>query len=275
MINGSALNLNIAATAGMYNTSINKAFSVGLQIETWESNTFTQFQWENSSPIPWTIVSSGAYEGQYCAKSGRISHSSQTHLSITLNVLNNDSISFYKKVSCETPGNNWTGSGLSYYDYFSFSIDNQLLGQWAGEIDWQLVTYPVSEGEHTFVWSYVKDYSDNGGSDCAWIDNITLPAYALDSAIININTPIVVEELNIYPNPANETAFLNINLAESCNVSILVFNSNGQVVKEISEDLMSGENYIQINTSPLQNGFYIVKTIFNNKVISKNLTIMR
>jgi hypothetical protein len=37
---------------------------------------------------------------------------------------------------------------------------------------------PITAGLHTLTWSYEKDYSTLGGSDAAWIDDVTLPPLA-------------------------------------------------------------------------------------------------
>jgi hypothetical protein len=37
------------------------------------------------------------------------------------------------------------------------------------------VSFPVTAGQHTFRWTYLKDSSGSSGSDTAWIDSICLP----------------------------------------------------------------------------------------------------
>jgi len=154
------------------------------QMEDWESNSFNTYSWQNSSSVPWTIVSTGAYEGQYCAKSGNIGNNANTDLIITINVLIAGNVEFYKKVSCENVSQ-WSGT---YYDYLAFSIDGEMKGQWAGTSDnWSRQSYQLTTGIHTLKWSYVKDGSQTGGSDCAWIDNITFPKLGTMSSGVVIN----------------------------------------------------------------------------------------
>lgn len=269
--------------AGMYSANTNTCLAIGLQIEDWESNSFDSYEWENNSSIPWRIVSgSEAYDGNYCAKSGSIgngtySANAKTELIITIDAVNNDNIEFYKKVSCENPGSSWSGSGTSYYDYLAFFIDGTMKGQWAGTSDnWSQQTYPVTAGSHTFKWSYEKDYSTIGGSDCAWIDNIKLPAHT--NAVTSIHTDMDFAEISmsIYPNPANDNAYINLNLTDDSNVSINIYNSVGQIVKTISNiNLQSGENYVMIETSSLNAGMYIVKANIGNETICRNLSVIR
>lgn len=270
-------------TAGMYNASTNACLAIGQQIEDWESNSFDSYAWENNSSIPWRIVSgSEAYEGNYCAKSGAIgngtySSNATTELTIYIETLRNDTIKFYKKVSSENPGSGWYSSGTTYYDFLAFYIDGNMKGQWAGTSDeWSLQSYPVAAGTHTFKWSYEKDYSTTSGSDCAWIDNIKLPSHSNSVTNIHADKDFAENSMSIYPNPANENAYINLNLTGNSNVTINIYNSVGQLVKTIdSISLQSGENYVMIETSSLKAGMYVVKANIDNNVITKNLSVIR
>ena len=271
---GSTLNFNITETAGMYTASLNTGLAAGLQIEDWESNSFDSYAWENSSARPWTIVSTGAYAGQYCAKSGNIGNNANSDLTITLEVLNADNVEFYKKVSCENPGSFW--GSTNYYDYLAFYIDGDMKGQWAGTSDnWSLQTYSVTAGTHTLKWSYVKDRSDTGGSDCAWIDDIKLPTHANSTVSIHTDIDVAENSMDIYPNPANDNTYINLNLTDNSEVSIYIYNAVGQLVKTINTNLQSGENYVAVETSALKAGMYIVKANIGNSIITKNLSIVK
>ncbi len=87
-------------------------------------------------------------------------------MSITLTFSSGGNISFFRKVSSEAG-----------YDYLRFYIDGVQQGQWAGEVAWSDVFYPVTAGTHTMKWSYVKDANTIGGSDAAWVDFINFPPY--------------------------------------------------------------------------------------------------
>ena len=98
-------------------------------------------------------------------RSGSIGSNGTTTLILSHEAGSNDSISFYYKVSSE-----------SGYDKLHFYIDNQEKENWSGSINWTKAAYPVSEGRHSYRWTYTKDGSVNSGSDCGWIDLIGLPA---------------------------------------------------------------------------------------------------
>lgn len=137
---------------------------VGLIIEDWETGDLTNFDWATSGDADWQITTDEVYEGEYAVVSGTISDNQETLMTMDYDVMYDDSISFYVKASSE-----------SGYDYLKFYIDDVQKGQWSGEADWSRVAYPVTEGAHTFMWSFSKDGSVSSGSDCGWVDYIVLP----------------------------------------------------------------------------------------------------
>ena len=132
---------------------------------------FSDFGWEFSGDVNWQADNSEVFEGDYSGKSGSIDDNQQTAVAITLDVMEDGQISFYKKVSCESTGS-VTGN---YYDYLAFIIDGVEMDKWAGEIDWSLEAFPVSSGSHSFEWLFIKDHAVTSGSDAVWIDFVVFP----------------------------------------------------------------------------------------------------
>jgi len=161
---GHAAIFNFNATSET--AAIDKSYTtpVGLILEDWESGGFNSFDWQFSGNAPWTIVTDKVFEGENSSKSGDITDNQTSEMDVTYNVMSSDSISFYCKVSSE-----------SSYDYLKFYVDNTLLGQWSGEVDWERVVYTVTPGNHTFKWIYSKDVSLSVGGDAAWVDYIVFP----------------------------------------------------------------------------------------------------
>jgi hypothetical protein len=132
--------------------------------EDFETGTFTANPWIQSNH-PWEITSSNVLEGSYSARSQtNMGSNAESKLSIIWDSPENDSISFYYKVSSEDG-----------YDLFRFLIDGVEKLSASGEIGWKRASYPVTAGSHIFGFSYTKDRYTVSGSDCAWIDNITFP----------------------------------------------------------------------------------------------------
>ena len=179
---GTVVDFNFEIVADDYSTSIQTQEKVGLIVEDWETNSFSSFNWVNDNVFPWTINSTGPYEGQFMAKSGSISNSQTSELQLTIETTVADSLSFFKKVSCEPAG--WYG----VYDYLEFFIDGASQGQWAGEIDWSKEQFWLPAGSHTLKWVYAKDNYMSEGEDCAWIDFIILPPLNINYQPMFTNT---------------------------------------------------------------------------------------
>ncbi len=255
---GSSIDLNYSVTGNSGNYTAQRTFiaKVGLNVEDWETNTFTKFPWVQDTPsTPWTITNVAPYEQVYCAKSGLITHSGSTSISVTYARCANDSISFYKKVSSEAT-----------YDYLKFYIDGTMIDQWSGDIAWSRSAYPVTLGTHTFKWEYMKDGSVNSGSDCAWTDYIVFPAQMPD---VVKETPIINKaEINCYPNPFSGISTITYKVEKTSAVTLKVYNSFGKEVAPILNNQITnaGTHKVMFNSKGLPQGIYFVVYTFDNNV---------
>lgn len=169
---GASYEIAYLLTAGHYSLQGIHVVTIGNVVESFETGDFSMYNWQFSGSANWTVVSTGAHTGTYCAKSGTIGSSSRTDLVITTEVLADGELSFFKKVSSENG-----------YDKLYFYIDNVEKGNWSGEVAWSEETYAITTGTHTFKWSYQKDGSVNNGSDCAWVDDIKFPPTSVTLAL--------------------------------------------------------------------------------------------
>ena len=115
--------------------------------------------------------------------------------------------------------------------------DNVEQAKWAGEINWSQSSFPVSAGEHTFIWQYNKDQAVTSGDDAAWIDNIIFPPSYYSSILYgdinndgNINIQDVILSVNIILDSLayNEAADINmdgtIDVLDVINIVNLILN---------------------------------------------------
>ncbi|MBK9291319.1 MAG: T9SS type A sorting domain-containing protein [Bacteroidetes bacterium] len=180
---GQAVGFNFDVASGAYTASKSFTTKVGLILEDFETGNFNAFPWTFAGNLPWTITLVNPYEGSFSAKSGGITHSQSTQMILQYTVSANDSISFFRKVSSE-----------SGYDFLRFYIDNVKVGEWAGNIPWGRVSFPVQAGNRTFKWEYMKDYIVSSGEDCAWIDYITFPPTPVTSSWAGLDATICAGE---------------------------------------------------------------------------------
>ncbi len=146
--------------------SVDKTYypKIGLFLEDWETGDFSKYDWVAGGTLPWQVISLYPYEGYYHARSGAIGDNATSELRISYDVLANDTIKFYKKISSEPN-----------FDKLKFFINNVEIESWSGSESWTHEKFPVTPGYRTFKWVYQKDYSGVAGADCAWIDYIELP----------------------------------------------------------------------------------------------------
>ncbi|MCS5531966.1 MAG: hypothetical protein NZ780_04060 [Candidatus Poseidoniales archaeon] len=120
--------------------------------------------------------------GVYSARSGDISDNDSTNLEFT-GVMSDGTVSFAYNISTE-----------ANFDFLTFSIDGIQLAQWSGSQSGNFST-PVSLGQHTLKWTYVKDGSVSVDHDAVWIDDVIIPLanyteemQALVQSIIQLTT---------------------------------------------------------------------------------------
>jgi len=262
---GSTVSFTDSLSSGLYSALKQFILMIGLVDEDWETGTFTKFHWVRGT-YPWMIDSIAPFEKKYSAKSGDITNNQTSDLSITLDIISNDSISFYRRVSSE-----------SGYDFLNFYIDGTIKDTASGDGGgWTRVAVPVTTGIHTFKWSYSKDVSDSAGSDCAWIDYIVFPPINFSG----ISVPDMKSDnisLNCYPNPFTNSAFINYNLEKSGSVAIKIYDIMGQEVATVvnEKNKQAGNYLITFNAEKLNTGIYNCIMITKNKIITKKIIISR
>lgn len=89
---------------------------------------------------------------------------------------------------------------------------------------------------------------------------------------IDENTEVGV---SVYPNPANEVANISLSLNETANVSINVVNTLGQTVYTDNLGNVNGEQNVQVNTSDLEEGIYLVNISVNGTMVTKRISVIK
>lgn len=155
--------LNLSADLN-YSANDSVYFVIGIIAEDFETSDFLRYPWHFSGNANWIISTNLPYQGSFCASSPALLDNMQSSMYVSMNVLSESQISFYRKVSSETN-----------YDFLTFYIDGAEQGKWSGEVPWGKITYNVTAGQHIFTWRYNKDINTIGGSDKAWVDYIVWP----------------------------------------------------------------------------------------------------
>ena len=169
-----SLDFSFGNSDDSWSNSINMV--VGELVESFETGDFSYLPWEFSGESDWTIQMSDASSGTHSARSGLLTDANEgeyitSDMSLSITTVEDGSISFSAKTSCEDVGS----SSGNYYDYLSFYINGLEQDKWAGENDWSNVSFSVPAGEHELMWRFTKDQEVSAGEDAVWIDNIVFP----------------------------------------------------------------------------------------------------
>ena len=235
---GTIATFDYEITTGSYSLFQSYDLEINLMLEDFESNNFTLYAWQLLGDENWFTTTYLPFEGDYCSQSGYIANDQNSVLEVEVDVLYNDSISFFKKVSSEP-----------WYDYLRFYVDGNQLGQWSGVEDWSKESFAVTPGVHVFKWAYEKDALVSENDDCAWLDEVKLPT----GTVLGTSTTIVEEDVEstIYPNPFSDKLYIS-NVGKA---NFKLLNTLGQILFQKS---IQGAESISLNNS-LPKGIYFIE----------------
>jgi len=241
---GTVIDLTFTLTAGDYFVVVPINLTAGLILEDWESASFDTYEWTFGGDADWEITETLPYEGTYCAQSGNINDNQSSELLITVDVLVDNQISFYKKVSSEAG-----------YDFLTFYIDDNPMGSWSGTVAWSEASYAVTTGTHTLKWEYAKDYYVTSGYDRGWIDYIIFPPISLPVGIAT--TVRNTSEVKAFPNPVSDILYISYSLDNGSKVRLSILNALGQVIMTEDKGMQNaGSHTMTLNTSGWERGVY-------------------
>ncbi|MEP7706812.1 hypothetical protein ABKW31_22680, partial [Paraglaciecola sp. 25GB23A] len=111
----------------------------------------------------WEVTNRDGYHGSHSYKIAGHENGGSSSLTYQ-NTFNDGHFSFALKVSTE-----------DQYDELILRVDDAEIARYSGEQDWTLYRYPITAGERSISWTYIKDSADSAGDDSVWIDSIVLP----------------------------------------------------------------------------------------------------
>ncbi len=82
--------------------------------------------------------------------------------------------------------------------------------------------------------------------------------------------------LSLYPNPANEKAYITFSVTSISNVSIEIFDTFGKTVEQIQPNIQNtGKHTIELNTNKLVNGVYFIQLRQADKTVSQKFVVIK
>lgn len=249
---GTAISFDYDLTFGMYNAQETFDVLANMASEDYETGNLLQYDWSISGNAPWLIVSSGQYEGDYCAKSGPIGSNQSTIMELEVDVAVAGDFSFFKKVSSEDG-----------YDYLQFYIDNILRDEWTGIVDWSQESYWLTTGSHTLKWEYVKDGWVDENDDCSWVDYILFPQLSASTELAELED----FDLKLVPNPAQNQC--QILFSKTATYKVNLYDTQGKLMLDTEATRQS----ISLDLSTFASGIYFIEVTSSDKTQIKKLII--
>jgi hypothetical protein len=92
----------------------------------------------------------------------------------------------------------------------------------------------------------------------------------------NVVAPSAISISSAYPNPFNPSTSFDINVGNAGEVSVMVYNVNGQVVDMVHEGPMDAGIYSMTwNASDLSSGMYIIKANNADVTVSQKVMLIK
>ena len=216
--------------------------------EGWESGDFTGLAWERpGTQYRWEITSEGAHSGRYCARSGNYyTLNTESVLQLAVYLTDTGTLSYYRKVfSAE-------GSGG-----FLFWLDGELRDSLAGYVDWSEFQCPIDSGFHVLRFCYTKSQTRSRGSDCVWLDDISMPQGIIitppSDSSSNSEEVVILDDVEGYVfgavNPAGTVgwSFIDGDSASTATYNLLDFPNEGSPMAfVVLDDYLLVGNYYNV-----------------------------
>jgi len=232
VINYSAIDIPVTITVEDYFIELEM---YTFYTESFETTEFTD-EWATEGDSEWYFDTESVYDGTYSVRSGDIDNNENSSLSLTLDVTEFGSIGFQYRVASE-----YSSSGNFFYDGLVFYINGEQMGQFQptpeGETPWTYISYPVSPGMYTFIWSYVKDAG--GGStdmeeDCSWIDVVEFPPTDIYTSTINMEVSYQ-SGWNVVSLPVSvDNNYMDVNFPNAVENSLYSFDGQYNVENQLN-----------------------------------------
>jgi uncharacterized repeat protein (TIGR01451 family) len=256
------IGLQYALVAGSYGaTEILSKIVINPIVENFESHNFNSFPWSMSGNKPWLTTILAPYQGANCARSGYITHNQSSVMSLTMDVTNDDVISFARKTKCEQD-----------YDFLRFYIDDVLQAEWSGTLEWQEVEFPVSAGVHTIKWSFEKDAIGSVYPDQVYVDEIILPAHQV---VVSTTNPAGLNfQSQIAPNPAKDATALLLQLPSDTEINYYLTDAAGhKILTVFGLSLSAGDHRLELPVSTLSSGMYFLSVGDRSSVVTHKVIL--
>ena len=140
----------------------------------------------------------------------------------------------------------------------------------SGDVLTYTFTYTIPAEWEAGNMHFIVVLQDNENSTTGQILNAvggTVPATVANNNLLADN------KVSVFPNPASDVSYVRVDLEETADVSISIFNNLGQAVYNRELSQLTGDMVVPVNSSNFAAGIYHVNVTIDGKFITKKLVI--
>lgn len=208
--------------------------------------------WGHDGNSEWKLDTLYRFDGQKALRSGAISDNQYSSIIFPCVVSGCEFVSFWSK----------TSSGAN--DKLQFFVDNELLGEWSGENDWQYHIFTIQNGNRRLEWRYQKGSTGHSAHDAVWIDDIHLPVH--DAMAANSQQTAQVCENALYTTEGTADNYFNITWTSDGDGEFIENGLTNSIYKPGIADILKGNTLLTMNV----NGAPGCETITKSTLITFN-----
>ena len=237
----------------------------------------------------WSIL--GSYLGYYPTSPAYVNFNYTVHgkpapLTATMSgpsyLSNGQTGTFVVTASGGTPPYSYVWSYYVYcnepiepYDEEDISIQSVPCGYWFTIYDTDNTVTRMSDGRPFQVKCIVRDAVNSTCTVTKYVDGNLYKSVMLDS--LNVMTNKLKTDLyENYPNPFNPSTIIKYSLRNDGRVTVKVFNSLGEEVRTLVDELKTSGNYeVEFNASDLPSGVYIYRMQSGDFASSRKMLLIK
>ena len=91
--------------------------------------------------------------------------------------------------------------------------------------------------------------------------------------VTDINSDQLDATFRVFPNPAVSNTTVGINLTKESTVSLKFMDMAGKIIATLNCGSLNGSSTVELNTSNLKAGVYLIELTVNNEVMVKRLIV--
>ena len=186
----------------------------------------------------------------------------------------------------------WTGSqGATFYKIYRKGYYTSPTYKYIGStsntdyIDYEVMIEDPESGDDKYYYQVTALLSTYGESDPSnpayiWGETFERREISQDSFSESQSSPLIYSIQQNYPNPANPTTTIEFTLPESGEVSLVIYNLRGQVIKTlINGSIQAGVHYVVWDGKDtfgnnIPSGLYIYRLKAGRRIFTRKLTLM-